>query len=141
MFLVRLIYASKISDGFGPKDIENILQSARTYNVKTHVTGILCFSNEYFLQCLEGSRTAVNNTYQQILNDKRHHNVIMLNYTQIPEREFEKWSMGYVPQSRVTQSLNLKFSGSVDFNPFKMSGESAHLLMLALKGSITGAIS
>jgi hypothetical protein len=141
MFLVRLIYASKITDGFGPKDIENILQSARTYNVKTHVTGMLCFSNEYFLQCLEGSRTAVNNTYQQILNDKRHHNVIMLNYTQIPEREFEKWSMGYVPQSRVTQSLNLKFSGSVDFNPFKMSGESAHLLMVALKGSITGAIS
>jgi hypothetical protein len=141
MFLVRLIYASKISDGFGPKDIESILQSARTYNVKTHVTGMLCFSNEYFLQCLEGSRTAVNNTYQQILNDKRHHNVIMLNYTQIPEREFEKWSMGYVPQSRVTQSLNLKFSGSVDFNPFKMSGESAHLLMLALKGCITGAIS
>ena len=141
MFLVRLIYASKITDGFGPKDIENILQSARTYNVKTHVTGMLCFSNEYFLQCLEGSRTAVNNTYQQILNDKRHHNVIMLNYTQIPEREFEKWSMGYVPQSRVTESLNLKFSGSVDFNPFKMSGESAHLLMLALKGSITGAIS
>ena len=89
----------------------------------------------------DSSRTAVNNTYQQILNDKRHHNVIMLNYTQIPEREFEKWSMGYVPQSRVTQSLNLKFSGSVDFNPFKMSGESAHLLMLALKGSITGAIS
>ena len=141
MFLVRLIYASKISDGFGPKDIENILQSALTYNVKTHVTGMLCFSNEYFLQCLEGSRTAVNNTYQQILNDKRHHNVIMLNYTQIPEREFEKWSMGYVPQSRVTESLNLKFSGSVDFNPFKMSGESAHLLMLALKGCITGAIS
>jgi hypothetical protein len=65
----------------------------------------------------------------------------MLNYTQIPEREFEKWSMGYVPQSRVTESLNLKFSGSVDFNPFKMSGESAHLLMLALKGCITGAIS
>ena len=26
MFLVRLIYASKISSGFGPKDIENILQ-------------------------------------------------------------------------------------------------------------------
>ena len=80
MFLVRLIYASKISSGFGPEDIENILQSARTYNVKTNVTGMLCFSNEYFLQCLEGSRTAVNNTYQQILNDKRHHNVIMLNF-------------------------------------------------------------
>ena len=102
---------------------------------------MLCFSNEYFLQCLEGSRTAVNNTYQQILNDKRHHNVIMLNYTQIPEREFEKWSMGYVPQSKLTESLNLKFSGSIDFNPFKMSGESAHLLMLTLKDSIAGTIS
>ena len=141
MFLVRLIYASKISSGFGPEDIESILQSARTYNVKTNVTGMLCFSNEYFLQCLEGSRTAVNNTYQQILNDKRHHNVIMLNYIQIPEREFETWSMGYVPQSQLTELLNLKYSGNIDFNPFKMSGESAHLLMLALKTSITGAIS
>lgn len=109
MFLVRLIYASKISSGFGPKDIENILQSARTYNVKTNVTGMLCFSNDYFLQCLEGSRTAVNNTYQQILNDKRHQNVIMLNYTQIPEREFETWSMGYVPQSKLTESLISSF--------------------------------
>ena len=141
MFLVRLIYASKISSGFGPEDIESILQSARTYNVKTNVTGMLCFSNEYFLQYLEGSRTSVNNTYQQILNDKRHHNVIMLNYTQIPEREFETWSMGYVPQSKLTESLNLKYSGNIDFNPFKMSGESAHLLMLALKTSIAGAIS
>jgi hypothetical protein len=102
---------------------------------------MLCFSNEYFLQCLEGSRTAVNNTYQQILNDKRHHNVIMLNYTQIPEREFETWSMGYVPQSQLTELLNLKYSGNIDFNPFKMSGESAHLLILTLKTSITGAIS
>lgn len=141
MFLVRLIYASKISSDFGPEDIENILQSARTYNVKTNVTGMLCFSNDYFLQCLEGSRTAVNNTYQQILNDKRHHNVIMLNYTQLPEREFEKWSMGYVPQSKLTESLNLKFSGSIDFNPFKMSGESAHLLMLTLKDCIAGTVS
>ena len=63
MFLVRLIYASKISSGFGPEDIESILQSARTYNVKTNVTGMLCFSNEYFLQCLEGSRTAVIKFY------------------------------------------------------------------------------
>ena len=141
MFLVRLIYASKISSDFGPEDIENILQSARTYNVKTNVTGMLCFSNDYCLQCLEGSRTAVNNTYQQILNDKRHHNVIMLNYTQLPEREFEKWSMGYVPQSKLTESLNLKFSGSIDFNPFKMSGESAHLLMLTLKDCIAGTVS
>ncbi|WP_413401096.1 BLUF domain-containing protein [Pseudoalteromonas sp. KJ71-7] len=141
MFLVRLIYASKISSDFGPEDIENILQSARTYNVKTNVTGMLCFSNDYFLQCLEGSRTAVNNTYQQILNDKRHHNVIMLNYTQLPEREFEKWSMGYVPQSKLTESLNLKFSGSIDFNPFKMSGESAHLLMLTLKDCIASTVS
>lgn len=49
--------------------------------------------------------------------------------------------MGYVPQSKLTESLNLKFSGSIDFNPFKMSGESAHLLMLALKDSIAGTIS
>ena len=136
MFLVRLIYTSKTSSLFGPEDIENILEKARSNNLKNNVTGLLCFNNKYFLQCLEGSREKVNNTYHQILNDKRHSNIIMLSYTEIIEREFEKWSMGYMPQSSLTDPLNLKYSGTPSFDPYEMSGESTHKLMLALKENI-----
>lgn len=71
MFLTRLVYASTISESFTPDDIESILIAARKNNIKTNVTGILCFNRKYFLQCLEGSRTAVNKTYHHILNDPK----------------------------------------------------------------------
>lgn len=136
MFLVRLIYTSKTSSHFGPEDIENILEKARSNNLKNNVTGLLCFNNKYFLQCLEGSREKVNNTYHQILNDKRHSDIIMLNYSEIAEREFEQWSMGYMPQTSLTDAINLKYSGTPNFDPYEMSGESTHKLMLALKQNI-----
>ena len=136
MFLVRLIYTSRTSSHFGPEDIEEILEKARVNNRKNNVTGLLCFNNKFFLQCLEGSRESVNSTYHHILNDKRHSNIIMLNYSEISEREFEKWSMGYMPQSSLTDPLNLKYSGTPHFDPYEMSGDSTHKLMLALKENI-----
>jgi hypothetical protein len=136
MFLVRLIYTSRTSSYFGPEDIEDILEKARVNNRKNNVTGLLCFNNKFFLQCLEGSRESVNSTYHHILNDKRHSDIIMLNYSEIAEREFEQWSMGYMPQSSLTDSINLKYSGTPNFDPYEMSGDSTHKLMLALKENI-----
>ena len=136
MYLVRLVYASKISAQFNEKDIVDILECARENNTKNHVTGLLCFSSSYFLQCLEGSRRSVNAIYQQILKDKRHENIVMLNYQEIIKREFSVWSMGYVPATALTRELNMAFSGTPEFSPYEMSGESAHQMMLALKESI-----
>jgi hypothetical protein len=136
MFLTRLVYISTISDQFTEDDIEEILQSARISNSKNNVTGMLCFNRKYFLQCIEGSRTKVNQTYHKILNDKRHHNIIMIDYKEINSREFSDWSMGYMPESSLTHPLNLKFSGTPEFEPYEMSGESAHGMMLNLKDSV-----
>ncbi|WP_448564029.1 BLUF domain-containing protein [Thalassotalea ganghwensis] len=136
MYLVRLIYASKTQEDFGPQNIENIIDKARVYNHQHDITGILCFSNKYFLQCLEGSRTSVNNLYHKILNDDRHKEALMLEYTEISERDFGQWEMGYVPDSSLTKKLNLRFSGNSIFDPFKMSGDSAHKLLLALRANI-----
>lgn len=136
MFLTRLVYTSTISDSFNNDDITAILETARKQNGKKNVTGMLCFNRKYFLQCLEGSRTNVNQTYYNILNDPRHCNIIMLDYKEITMREFSDWSMGYMPESNLTAPINLKFSGTDDFNPYAMSGESAHQMMLALKNAV-----
>jgi hypothetical protein len=133
MFLTRLVYASSISDDFSCDDIEHILAEARTHNKENNVTGMLCFNNKYFLQCIEGSRLNVNSTYHKILNDKRHCNIVLLEYKEISMREFGCWSMGYMHDSSLTASLNLKYSGSADFSPYDMSGEGAHLMMMELK--------
>jgi len=81
--------------------------TAMKYNEKNEVTGLLCFSQSIFLH-LEGSRTAANNTYNKIFNDKRHENIIMLDYKELIKREFTKWAMGYIPESSLTAPINLK---------------------------------
>lgn len=136
MFLVRLVYASTISDHFSADDIESILKKARKNNKELNVTGLLCFNRKYFLQCLEGSRTNVNTIYHRILNDPKHNNIVMLDYKEIITREFDQWEMGYMPESSLTAPLNLKFSGTPEFGPYDMSGESAHQLMLQLRDTV-----
>jgi hypothetical protein len=132
MFLTRLVYTSTVAEGFNPDAIEQILESARKYNGKNNVTGMLLFNRKYFLQCLEGTRTQVNRTYRDILNDPRHKDIIILDYSEIVARAFSRWAMGYVPETQLTKPLNLKYSGAGEFNPYQMSGESAHEYLIEL---------
>lgn len=136
MFLTRLIYASKISDGFNLDTVESIVHAAKESNQRMNVTGLLCFDRHFFLQCLEGSRTHVNLIYQRILNDKRHTDIVMLDYREISDRDFSNWSMGYIPSTSLTAPINLRYSGGSEFNPHEMSGESAYRLMLELKDAL-----
>lgn len=136
MFLVRLIYASTISPGFTQDDVEQILKVSRKNNCENHITGILCFGHSYFLQCLEGGRTAVNQVYHKILQDQRHNNPLIVDYCEIEAREFGDWSMGYVPESLLGKQMQLKYSPNPDFNPYTMTGDSCHRMMQELKHQI-----
>ena len=137
MHLVRLVYASTITKGITESDIQNILDVARKNNALVDVTGLLLFNRNYFLQCLEGSRAQVNKIYHQILNDQRHEDILLLDYTEIFEREFGDWSMGYIPEMNLTTPINLKYSAHSKFDPYSMSGGSAHKLLLSLRNVVT----
>ena len=136
MHLVRLVYASKVTEELTQDDIQQILDSARSNNEKEQVTGLLCFNRKYFLQCLEGSRSSVNKIYHAISNDNRHDKLELLDYREINVREFADWSMGYMPEMALTEDLNLKYSESTDFNPYKMSGESCHKMLIELSVTV-----
>ncbi len=137
MYLVRMVYCSRISESFSSEDIDKILDVARKENKKRNVTGLLCFSRKYFLQCLEGGRKAVNETYHNILNDERHEEIVLLDYKEINTRDFSSWQMAYIPEKSLTDAINLKFSGTPDFDPFTMHGESAYRMMLQLSKDLT----
>ncbi|CAM2907781.1 BLUF domain-containing protein [Vibrio neptunius] len=137
MYLVRLVYASTITKGITESDIQNILDVARKNNALVDVTGLLLFNRNYFLQCLEGSRAQVNKIYHQILNDQRHQDILLLDYSEIFEREFGDWSMGYIPEMSLTTPINLKYSVHAKFDPYSMSGGSAHKLLLSLRNVVT----
>lgn len=136
MFLVRLVYASEVVRPVSDGDLEQILNSARERNLKAGITGMLCFHRKYFLQCLEGSRTEVNKAYQRILKDSRHTNIAILDYQELVVREFNKWTMGYMPESTLTAEINMRYSGTPEFTPFEMLGESCHRMMVELKDTV-----
>lgn len=133
MSLTRLIYASTISDTFTVDDIKPIMESAKKNNPDAGLTGLLYFNRRYFLQCIEGSRTEINRTYNKILLDNRHKDLMILSYQEIVERQFANWQMGYLPESDLTQNAYIHFSHNSEFDPYSMSGESAYLLILELK--------
>lgn len=136
MFLVRLVYASEVVRPVTDGDLEQILESAREKNKVAGITGMLCFHRKYFLQCLEGSRTQVNKAYQRILKDTRHSNIVILDYQELVVREFNSWSMGYMPESKLTEEINMRYSGTSEFTPFEMLGESCHKMMVELKDTV-----
>lgn len=131
-----MIYASTATDKFKPEDIANILTKANHYNKSKDLTGMLCFSRNFFLQCIEGSRSNVNELYQKIASDKRHSDIVVLNYKEIDERAFSEWSMAYLPESKLTSTLVLKFSENSQLLPYNLSGESAHKLIMALRDDL-----
>lgn len=131
MYLVRLVYASRATGDMHTHDIVNILESAKRNNAELDVTGMLIFNSAYFLQCLEGGRGAVNRVYEYIAQDKRHEHPLLLDYREITERKFAEWHMGYIGEDKYLAKHLLRYSNSVKFNPFEMSGESAHNLLIA----------
>lgn len=136
MTIVRLVYASRATDDMQTNDIVNILETAKRNNSKLGVTGMLVFNSTYFLQCLEGPRIAVNHIYQKIASDNRHAQPVLLDYREISERHFFHWSMGYVGEDKYLTNHLMRFSGSDQFNPFEMSGESAHGMLLAISDDV-----
>jgi hypothetical protein len=136
MFLTRLIYVSTLCESCDAEALNDILQISHDRNKQSHLTGLLSHNDKYFLQCIEGSRSAVNHTYNHILNDKRHKKVMILYFKEIDYRQFGDWSMGDIPQSSLTELVNLQFSTSNQFNPYEMSGESAYQMLLELKQNL-----
>lgn len=130
MRLVRLIYVSKTTPSTDLSDLSGLLKKARSKNEELGITGLLCHDREYFVQWLEGPRAAVNELYNTILRDYRHGEVTILEYSEVHQRNFGEWAMGYVYSAHIDKDLVLKYSPTARFDPFEMSAESVrHFLM------------
>jgi len=90
-----LVYESKANPNFGFSEIEKMLEKAREYNDKEHITGCLLMYNGRFIQYLEGEQEKVLNLFEKIENDLRNSEVILLSQEKIDEREFEEWHMAF----------------------------------------------
>ena len=138
--LVQCLYASRLAAAQAESQIDSIMEQSRRNNPRLGVTGILCFTNDVFIQVLEGGRDEVCDLYNKIVGDARHRDVRLLVYGEISERRFSNWTMGQVDIARVNPGLLLKYSKKATLDPFGCSGRATMSLIHELldSGAIVG---
>lgn len=93
--MISTVYVSAARHAFTPAELEALLEKSRANNSRDGVSGVLLYRDGDFLQVLEGPEEAVRRTYARIARDPRHGGVIVLDESEITERNFGEWSMGF----------------------------------------------
>lgn len=132
MNLVRLIYVSRMTETCDMEGIQEILAVSRKKNAAAEITGILCYDPMYFLQCLEGPKTVVNALYNHILRDDRHVEVVLLEYADIEDRNFGRWTMAFLNSAEIDRETLAAFTKGNKFDPRKLSGARARDFLLTI---------
>lgn len=115
--MIRLVYVSTCADNVDFADIQSLLSAAERRNPEHGISGMLCWSGEFFLQCIEGDRASVTQCFARILTDKRHHSIELILSAPTSVRWFSQWGMGF---SRMLSShrIDLPASAGASFNPY-----------------------
>jgi hypothetical protein len=55
----------------------------------------LLYTEEIFVQCIEGPPESIESLWQSLLRDERHHHVELISRGPVQERRFADWSMAF----------------------------------------------
>ena len=70
--LVRCLYASRPLEPLSGAFVNSILEQSRKNNPALGITGLLCVSEDLFIQVIEGGRDEVCDLFNAIVRDQRH---------------------------------------------------------------------
>ncbi len=92
--LSHLVYVSNRKPNCTEEEIEKILESCKKNNPPLEITGVLLYSENKFIQLVEGEAKVIMDLYEKIKKDSRHTNPMMISYGPIKEKSFPSWHMG-----------------------------------------------
>lgn len=104
--MIRLIYVSSATKEMSQQELVELLSQSREKNQLLNITGMLLYSGGNFFQILEGEKNSVEELYAKITKDERHTDCIMIDESEIKDRTFPNWSMGF-------KNLNLESKESL----------------------------
>jgi len=125
--LERLIYQSKARQDFGTLHLFNLLTEARQRNQRLGITGHLLYLDGQFTQCIEGRSASIDELWESLLRDVRHHDIELLARFSITERRFPEWTMAFSSYS------SFYVHGMTGFFPVDAKTESPLAAMCAAK--------
>lgn len=138
--LIQLVYVSSLTLGsrLNTSIFEEVERHARDYNQQHGITGILCYGNGQFLQCIEGEKAHVFALKKRIFADNRHKNVETLLLQTIDHRSFTDWRMRLLFLERwlwspATKKQAAQLSPYLPFFPHDWSPERTERFLQIIK--------
>lgn len=93
----NLVYCSRASPDMNKAMIDKIIATAKFFNPRFGITGLLVFGSGIFFQWLEGPKDNVNSLMKLISADPRHNSVVVLSQEdELRDRLFPNWDMELV---------------------------------------------
>jgi hypothetical protein len=86
-------------------ELHRLLMQARAHNATLGLTGILRFKRGCFIQTLEGPEGAVRPLLKRIATDKRHADMMVYEDEPVRGRQYDQWSMAFVPDADSISTL------------------------------------
>ncbi|MEM1386692.1 MAG: BLUF domain-containing protein [Pseudomonadota bacterium] len=124
--LLRVAYFSlnaiKLPRDQAYREVDLILETSQTNNARCGVTGALLFNNGAFAQILEGPGDAVEETFDRVQIDDRHHDVTVLQTDWVEGRMFPNWTMGFAGND---EAAAIHYAGIADRSSFDIESLSA----------------
>ncbi len=93
--LERLVYRSKATHKLGSLHLFNLLVQCRKRNLSLGITGHLLYTEEVFVQCIEGPPESIEALWRSLKRDDRHYGLELLSRGPESTRRFGEWSMAF----------------------------------------------
>ena len=140
-----IVYVSQAAKPFSKDELSRLLEHSRKRNKLDEITGLLIyrfkedFNRGNFVQVLEGPSAAIDDVWNRISNDQRHHTIVVIEEDTIENRMFADWSMGF---RNIDQTDLRNFEGSSDLGTDafwnKVNPENANSALELLKSFYDG---
>ena len=89
----RIIYSSKTKRVMLKSELKELAATSVSKNKVSGITGFLVYSNEHFLQYLEGEASILQKLLNKIHNDPRHEILDEVTLQESEEKVFPEWAM------------------------------------------------
>lgn len=96
-----IAYVSQAERPYSQDELRGLLDHSRTRNKADDISGCLVyrynddFDRGNFLQVLEGPEAAIDDVWDRISADNRHHTIVIIDEGPLDKRMFSNWSMGF----------------------------------------------
>ena len=137
--LTQMVYISKEVHKFTDEELVDLLKKSRQNNVALGITGMLLYKSGKFLQVLEGETDVVEQLFDRIRNDPRHHAFIPLSIVPVKQREFGDWSMAFGNLSNLdlhnVEGYSQALEEDLEFERFSSNAPGARSLLDIFKNT------